>query len=397
MKINAKFNKKMILALIVGVFIGSLGSFGISNVFGENAKMSKMEYYKNLEKRYAKLYELDRVIESSYYKPVDKEKLYTSMYKGLFKGLDDPYSEYMTKEEYAAMLKESADNYVGTGTLLQKSDGNVIKIEEVFAGGPAKAAGVKKGDILLKVDGKAYGADKITEASAAMRGVAGTKVVITIKQADTGNVRDFEITRREIESTSVYGNIIDGVNNEKIGYIRIQAFHERVARDFKKKYLELKKDGAASFIIDLRNNLGGYVDEAMEVADDLLPKGVICYAKDNMGQRQVYKSKPGKIKQPYVILLNEFSASASEMLAAGVKDTKSGVIIGTKSYGKGIIQSTLQFPGGDGIKLTTMEYFSPKGNSIHKKGIVPDIEIANSKDDTVDRALEKAKDVLGGK
>ena len=144
---DKRLKKQVIAALIIGLIIGSAGSMSMSKVFGGSLRLTKIQYYKVLDERYNKLYQLENMIEKNYYKPVDKKKLYTSMYKGLFKGLNDPYSEYMTKEEYDNMLKESADNYVGTGTVLEKNSNNQIVITEVFDGGPAKAAGIKKGDI----------------------------------------------------------------------------------------------------------------------------------------------------------------------------------------------------------------------------------------------------------
>ena len=393
---DKRLKKQVIAALIIGLIIGSAGSMSMSKVFGGSLRLTKIQYYKVLDERYNKLYQLENMIEKNYYKPVDKKKLYTSMYKGLFKGLNDPYSEYMTKEEYDNMLKESADNYVGTGTVLEKNSNNQIVITEVFDGGPAKAAGIKKGDIILKVDGKIYSGDKVTEASKAMRGKEGTSVKLLIKQETTGETKKFNLVRRVIESTSVYSKIIYGKNEEKIGYIRIAAFHERVARDFRIKSALLKKQGVQGYIIDLRYNGGGYVKEAMEVADELMGKGIICYAEDNIGKREEYKSDANRLDKPYVLLINKYSASASEMIAAGVKDTKSGKIIGSKSFGKGIIQSTLRLPDGDGIKLTIMEYFSPKGKSIHSKGVEPDIKVEAKPDDKTDEVLERAKTVLEG-
>lgn len=395
-KMNNKFKKQIAAALIVGILLGGFSTLGISKAFGENGKLSKLEYYKILDQRYGKLYQLDELITKNYYKPVDRDKLYVSMYKGLFKGLKDPYSEYMTKKEYDKMIRESADNYVGTGTILEKNKDNQIVVTEVFEGGPAKEAGIKKGDIILKVDGKAYSGDKVTQASKAMRGKEGTQVVLTIKQAGSKKEKEFKIIRRVIKSTSVYGEVIKGVKGEKLGYIRITAFHERVANDFINKVKALDEEGVKGYIIDLRYNGGGYVDEAMKVADELLPAGVICYAKDNMGGKEEYKSAAGRIDKPYVLLINEFSASASEMIAAGVKDMRGGKIIGSTSFGKGIIQSTLRLDDGDGIKLTTMEYFSQKGNAIHNKGVKPDIVVKSSLEDETDHVLERAKVTLEG-
>lgn len=324
----------------------------------------------------AKINFLEQFVKKNYLYPVTDEELEIGELKGVVAGLKDPYSEYLTKEEYDLLAESTAGKFFGIGVFISNQSDNLITVISPIKDSPADKAGIQAGDKIIKINNKEYAANDINEAMQAMRGEKGSEVKITILRPLTGKTKDFNIIRDEIKEETIIPKNLDG-----IGYIGITQFSEDTSKDFKKELELLKKQGINSLIIDLRGNPGGIVDTAAEVADELVPEGMIVYAK-NKEHEKVFEFKSDKnfTDLPLAVLINQGSASASEILAGAIRDYKRGVIIGQKSFGKGIVQSAIRFPRGDGIKLTTSEYFSPKGINIHKKGIVPDIEVELSKD-----------------
>ncbi len=221
-----------------------------------------------------------------------------------------------------------------------------------------------------------------------MRGKPGTKVDIVVLRGE--EELDFSITRANIVMQSVRSEMLDG----NIGYIRISSFEEKTAEDFKQQVRDMEIKRVKGLVIDLRDNGGGLVESSVQIADLLLDEGVVTYTEDRKGEKEYYKAKAGKTDLPYVILVNGGTASASEILTAAVKDHKGGKIVGTNTYGKGIIQSIEQLSNGDAVKLTIMQYFSPNGSVIHKVGIKPDVEVEALATDTTDKQLEKAVELL---
>jgi len=389
--------RNLIFIIVVAMLVGALASGGaiyyIGAASGGYTAITKTEYenYKLMKERYGKLDELEKYIEEKYYKPVDEESLKQGMYKGLFWGLGDPYSAYLTKEEYNEIMISTTGEYQGIGVTIAPDENGLINVVSPIDDSPAEKAGIQSGDKITSVEGHSYSGSNIAAAVAAMRGKPGSSVKITILR--NSKSMELEITRANIVMQTVKSEVMDG----NIGYIRISSFEEKTADDFKQHLRDLELKGVKGFILDLRDNGGGLVDVSIDVADTLLDEGVVTYTEDRNGNKEYYKSKAGKTNLPYVVLVNGGTASASEIITGAIKDHKGGPIVGTTTYGKGIIQSVEKLPNGDAVKLTIMQYFSPDGNVIHKVGIKPDVVVEAQADDKTDKQLEKAIEILNNK
>lgn len=380
----------IIASLLAGVLLTGGAAYLVGVTSGGYVAITKDAYdeYRAAKDKYGKLEELSSYIKEKYYIPVNENDLTEGMYKGLFWGLNDPYSSYLTKKEYEEIMISTTGEYQGIGVTIAPDDRGYINVVSPIDDTPAERAGVKSGDKIIGVAGENYDAASIDAAVAAMRGKPGTPVKVTVLRG--GETMDFEITRANIVMQTVKSEILSG----NIGYIRISSFEEKTADDFKSQLRDLELKGVKGLVIDLRDNGGGLVEVSVDIADMLLEEGVVTYTEDQKGDKLYYKSKPGATVLPYTILVNGGTASASEIVTAAVKDHKAGKIIGTTTYGKGIIQSIEELPNGDAIKLTVMQYFSPDGNIIHKVGIKPDIIVEILKDDQTDVQLQKAIEVL---
>lgn len=382
----------IIVSILVGVLLAGGAIFFLGVASGGYVAITGDEYksYKETKEKYGKLTELQKYIENYYYIPVDSQALEEGIYKGLFWGLGDPYSAYLTAEEYEEIMISTKGEFQGIGVTIAPDEQGLINVVAPIDESPAQKAGILSGDKITAVAGKSYDGSTIDGAVAAMRGKAGTKVGITVLRA--GEILEFDITRANIVLQSVKSEILE----DNIGYIRISSFEEHTAEDFKKHLRELEMKGVDGFVLDLRSNGGGLVDSSVEIADMLLEEGVVTYTEDRKGDRNTYKSKSGATKLPYVVLINEGTASSSEILTGAIKDNEGGKIVGTKSYGKGIIQSIEKLSNGDAVKMTVMQYFSPKGNAIHGLGIEPDEVVELLMEDQTDKQLERAIEILKG-
>jgi len=339
---------------------------------------------RNLYEKFEKIMALEKIIESDYYQDVDEDKLILGAEKGLVQALKDPYSEYYTEEEFALLKEQTQGSFTGIGIYMTGNDKDNIVVQSVIKNYPAEKSGLKAGDIILKVDGEAVKASESTKASSKIKGKAGTSVVLTIQRGD--KTFDVTVKREEIIVESVKSE----VKEDNIGYVQITSFDKNTYNEFKEHVSSLQKKNVKSLIIDLRDNPGGLLDVCVDIADYLLGEGTIVYTKDNKGDTQYYKSDADKIDLPIVVLINENSASASEILTAAIVDNKAGIALGTTSYGKGLVQSVKEFKDGTGYKLTTAQYYTPNGDYINKQGIKPDIE-EKDKEKQLDKAIEYIK------
>lgn len=318
-----------------------------------------------------KISEVLTLIESKYMGEVDIEKLIDGAIDGIFKNIDDPYTRYMTEEEFNEEINPE-EEYSGIGIHmgLNVSTGEV-KILGVMPETPAAKAGLKSGDVILQVEDEKITKDNYYEASEKIKGKSGTAVNVVVKRGD--KELSFRIIRRTIEASNISSDVITGTN---IGYIKLFSFESGIYNEFKAEYKRLiREERIKSIIIDLRDNPGGYVTETVKIADFLCGKGLIIKEEYGDGTIRTFTSDEEGSEIPFVILINENSASASEILSGAVKDLKAGTVIGTKSFGKGIMQSYIELENGGGVAITVAKYYTASGAEIHGVGITPDIEV----------------------
>lgn len=340
-----------------------------------------------------------KLIDKYYLGEVDEEKLNEGAIKGYIEGLDDPYTEYISKEDMKDYLEDTMGNFVGIGIYMVKNtEANKVQVLAPIKNSPAEKAGILPGDLIVAVDGVNYTGDDMSVVSSKIKGEEGTTVKVEMLRGTEG--KTFELKRENIKVNPVEGKVLAN----QIGYIEFSSFDEGTAEDFKAKYEELQKQGIKSLIIDLRNNGGGIVDEALEIADYIADKGsVLLYEVDKNNNEEVKKSEHDPIiTVPIVILTNESTASSSEILAGALKDLGKAKTCGVKTYGKGVIQQVLTLGDGSGIKITSEKYLTPNKTEINKIGIEPDekvelpktvenVLLVEEKDDT---QLQKAIEML---
>ena len=303
---------------------------------------------------------------------IDDQALKDGAVEGYVAALGDEYTQYIPSSEMESYTEEITGSFYGIGIyMIADDESGRIVVYDPIPGTPAEKAGIKRGDKIIRVDGKEYTSKELSDISKYIKGEEGTKVNLVIER--DGQELSFDIERAKINTNPITTEIL----KENIGYIKIPSFDTDVAKNFKQKYQELQEKGARSLIIDLRNNGGGIVDEATEIADYILDKGsTIISTVDNKGNKKVTTSENEPIiNTKIIILVNENTASASEILACSLKDNNKATVIGTKTYGKGIIQTLFSLSDGSGLKITTAEYYTPNGETIHNVGVTPNIEV----------------------
>lgn len=304
---------------------------------------------------------------------LNENKMFESALKGYVDGIDDKYTQYLTKDEMNELLEDTSGSYVGIGVYMADNTAdNSILIIGVIEGSIAEKEGIKAGDIIKKVDGVEYTGEQIDAVSSKIKGEEGTTVSITILRDN--EEKEFNITRSNVKLKTVSSKMLE--NNK--AYIKITAFNDGTANEFKETYENLKQNNPTGLVIDLRNNGGGLVTESLDIAETMVEKGKTLLITANKNNKEdVRKSKENPtITIPVVVLINQNTASASEILSGILRDDCNYKIIGTKSYGKGVIQTVYSFSDGSGLKVTTEEYFTPNHNKINKVGITPDIEVS---------------------
>lgn len=344
--------------------------------------------------------ELADLIDQYYYEGVDKDALVEGIYAGMTEGLGDPYSAYFSAEEYASFNESTTGVYYGIGTVLtQDAQTKVVTILHVYPGTPAEEAGIRDGDVIAKVDDIAGDSMELSELTTHIKGQEGTTVHIEVIRQGEKDYLGFDVERRQIEVPTVEYQMLGG----NVGLIRITEFSTATPEQFDHAIKDLQGQGMASMIVDLRDNPGGVLQSVCDMLDKILPEGLLVYTEDKYGGRSDYKSDASCMDIPMAVLINGNSASASEIFAGAIKDYGYGTLIGTTSFGKGIVQTIIPLDDGSAIKLTMAKYFTPKGNYIHEVGISPDIELEYeylSETDEVydpmhDNQVLKALEVLG--
>ncbi|MDD7403275.1 MAG: S41 family peptidase [Butyribacter sp.] len=371
-------NKNFLKGFLLGILSSVAGMFlfimlvngGVLNLTGGNSG----SHAALRQKINSKVNVLEAYIDKYFLDDIDEEKMATSVYKGVINGLGDDYAAYYTAEEYKEIMEKTDGIYCGIGAYIATdTKTGLVSIVKPIKNSPAEKAGIKAGDLIYAVDGKEVTGEEISSVQALVKGEKGTKVVLTIVRKD--EQKKVTVTRDEIEEDTVSCQLLD----EQIGYIQVTGFESVTPNQFKNALKKLEKKDMKALIIDLRDNGGGLLDAAVEMLDQMLPKGVVVYSKDKEGNKQEYYAEDDDcFKKPLAILVNGNSASASEVFAGAIQDEEAGKLIGTTTFGKGIVQGLFGLKDGSAVKMTTAKYYTPKGRNIHGKGLTPDIKVEQS-------------------
>jgi len=345
----------------------------------------------------SKINSLVQTIQNEFFFDVPSdEELEAGLYRGLMDSLGDRYTVYYTPEELEELMTESQGVYFGIGAYISEGqEGSLAKISGVFKKGPAMEAGLRAEDLIYKVDGRETYGETLSDIVSWIKGPEGTKVVLTIVR--NGEQMDVEVTRRKVEAPTVESEML----GNGMGYLRLTEFDDVTVGQYKEAMSDLYAEGMKGLILDLRSNPGGNLDTVVQIAQEMLPEGIVVYTEDKAGKRQNYRCKGDKeIQIPMVVLVDMNSASAAEILAGAIQDYGKGTLVGTTTFGKGIVQSVLPARDGSAIKITVSGYFTPNGRNIHKIGIEPDVvcefdgSLYYDVENPIDNQLEKAKEVL---
>ncbi len=384
-KKRSSFGKGLVCGILFSVLVLSAGGCAAAyyRQLGRGAASGEDEVE-------AKIQELEAYIDRYYLFDYEEEDIENGIYKGLMAGLGDIYTSYYTPDEYDSFMETTYGSYCGIGAMLtQDLTTGIITVVQAFEGTPAAEAGMRTGDILYQVEGEEVTGKDLTLVVTDLKGEENTQVHISIMR--DGEILELTLTRRNIEIPTVDYELLE----EGIGYIVISEFEDLTDDQFMAAFEDLKSQGMEKLIIDLRNNGGGLVDVTCNILDQLLPEGLIVYTEDKYGERQEEHSDAEHyFDGEMVVLVNENSASASEIFAGAVKDYGVGTLIGTQTYGKGIVQSLFPLEDGSAVKITVSHYFTPSGNNIHEVGITPDIVLEYDEDAGGDNQLERALELL---
>ena len=346
-----------------------------------------------------KIEELLAYIDLYYNDEYDTDDVRDAIYKGTLNGLGDPYSVYYSADDYKDLQISTSGNYYGIGAgLAQNANTMEVTVSKVYEGTPAEKAGLMDGDQILKVDDIDATSMELSELVKNIRGEEGTTVHLQVYRESTKETLEMDVERANVDLPSVSYEMLD----DGIGYIQISEFQSNTAKQFKDAVRDLQGQNMKSMIVDVRSNPGGLITSVVDILDQILPEGTVVYTEDKYGKRENYTSDSKCLDLPIAVLVNENSASASEIFAGAIKDYNYGTLIGKKTFGKGIVQTVYPLEDGDAIKITTAKYYTPKGNYIHKVGIEPDIEVeynySGPKDEKYDKQydnqLQKAVEVL---
>lgn len=360
-------HKEYVTGVVTGVLAAALAAGGLNyvhqnqsgSVLADSAHVEKVEY-------------LEKLIDQEYLGDVDQDKLAEGIYAGLIYGLGDVYSRYYTAEEYQQENSSTMGAYVGIGIAMQKNEEGGVRIVECYEEGPGDKAGLKAGDIISGIDGTDITEKDVSEVVDMIRGSGKEKVVLTVHRQNVENAMEVTVEITDVELPSVFSEMLEN----QTGYIRISQFTDVTPDQYEKAFSDLKDQGMEQLVVDLRGNPGGLLTSVCAILNSILPEGLIVYTEDKYGNRSEERSE-GKtpLDMPFAVLVNENSASASEIFAGAVQDYGIGTIVGTVTYGKGVVQELRPLSDGSAVKLTVSDYYTPKGNSINEVGIKPDVEV----------------------
>jgi len=358
--------------LIMVSIVASAATLLVTGRVNLNARWVSAEQYEMLE-RYMRLEQVRTELNRGYVQQTDDDALMNGALKGMMAALGDPYSYYYTQEEMQAYEQETQGEYTGLGMLVQSNENGDIEIIRLYSDGPAERAGIQVGDCILRVNGAFVSGDNaqtLSRAIVLMKGESGREITLTLRRG--GELIDVTAVCGEVNINNVSCTIMEN----GIAYIDIFQFTGDCVTGFEQALKKSEESGANGMIIDLRNNPGGMLDQVVEIADMILPEGTIVYTEDREGSREDFYSDAKCIDLPLAVIINESSASASEILAAAVQDFNRGTVLGEKSYGKGVVQSVIAFEDGSGMQYTSSCYYTPSGNSINGTGVTPDLLVA---------------------
>ncbi len=380
-------DKKVSLGLTISIaaLVAAI-TFIMTSFFSLQNFNDKVQAVKEKAEKYERLEALDTYVREHYYTELDEENIMNGILKGYVEGLEDPYSSYLTAEEYQSLMEKEAGQTVGIGVTAQLSEEGYILLIEVQDNSPAQEAGLQPEDLIVAVNGEDVLELGFETAINNIKGEEGTDVVITIRR--NGSNQDYTITRRTFDLITVTGELLDGA----IGYIRITNFRENTVEQFQEKLDELLANGAESLIFDVRDNGGGLLSSLEQILDPLLPEGVIATATYQDGSTEtVLYSDASELDLPMVVLVNENSASAAELFSASLRDFEKAQLVGNTTFGKGVMQTTVKMEDGGGLTLTVATYQTVKSECYQGIGLTPDVEV-EAGEETIISNLDSATD-----
>lgn len=387
-------HKEYAAGVLTGVLVVTLAVDGVkfvqqrqyNGVLSDSSHVQKIEY-------------LEKMIDQEYLGEVDNAEMAEGIYAGLVYGLGDVYSRYYTADEYAQETASTDGAYAGIGVSIQKNKNGGVQIAECYEGGPGAEAGLQTGDVITAINDTDVTDMELSDVVSLIRENKDNTIVLTVFRENEEKSREISVDVTDVELPSVFGEMLD----KKTGYIQITQFTGVTLQQYKDMFAELKDKGMERLVIDLRDNPGGLLTSVCDILREILPEGLIVYTEDKYGNREE-ETCDGKhqLDMPLAVLVNENSASASEIFAGAVQDHEVGTIVGTTTYGKGVVQELRQLSDGSAVKLTVSNYYTPNGNSINKVGIKPDVEVKLAaellnKDEITheeDNQLQKALDVI---
>ncbi len=379
----------VIRGFLVGLGVCSIALFVLVKTGNVVSLIGSDDTTKELFQIMRKVNYLEQYIEAYYLNETNEQDMGEGIYKGLLESLDDPYSVYYTEEEYADLFEKTTGTYCGIGAVVsQDINTGIITIVEPYEGSPAAEAGLLPGDTIYKVEGKEVTGEDLSQVVSNMKGEEGTDVNISVLRGGS-EIIEVTITRRQIEIDTIDYEMLDN----SIGYIEVSSFDGVTDEQFREALIDLESRGQKGLIIDLRGNGGGRLDTVVDMLDRMLPEGVIVSTKTKDGTGETFNStNEEQFSKPLVVLIDGNSASASEVFAGAIQDYKVGKLVGTTSFGKGIVQTVFTLEDGSAVKLTTSEYFTPKGRNIHGDGLTPDVEVELEEELLTKLNVEKSED-----